>query len=214
MTTDASYYELSRPEIARLIIGRPRRILEIGCAAGNFRRNITWDCEYHGVEPVEAAARKAAEKDMTVHVGTYDQVRDELPDGHFDLVVANDVIEHMADPWAFLKSIRTKLAAGGCVIGSVPNVRYATNIWSLVVRREWAYSDAGVLDRTHLRFFTPKSIARTLRESGYRIDCLKPSGPDRYALVKKFLAPFAFPFGVDVLYMQIAFRCTIADTPA
>ena len=83
MTTDASYYELSRPEIARLIIGRPRRILEIGCAAGNFRRNITWDCEYHGVEPVEAAARKAAEKDMTVHVGTYDQVRDELPDGHF-----------------------------------------------------------------------------------------------------------------------------------
>lgn len=209
---DLPYYELLRPEIARLVVGTPRRILEIGCAAGNFKRNISWDCEYHGVEPVAAIAKTAKANGITIHVGTYEAVKDELPDNYFDLIVANDVIEHMPQPWDFLRSIKGKMADGGYIIGSVPNVRYVTNLWRMLVKKDWRYADCGVLDITHFRFFTPKSIARTLNECDFDIEILKPSGPDKYALLKKFLSIFAYPFGTDILYMQIAFRAKASAT--
>ena len=206
-----SYYELARPEIARIIVGTPARILEIGCAAGNFRQNIGWRCEYHGVEPSASAIEKAAQKGIITHHGKYDSVKDQLPDNYFDLIIANDVIEHMTDTLPFLKSIRGKLSEHGKVIGSVPNVRYISTLWNLLVKRDWQYAEAGVLDSTHFRFFTPKSIAQTLKEAGFTIDYLKPSGPDRYSIIKKLLYPFVLPIGTDTLYMQIAFRCSIAN---
>lgn len=209
---DSSYYELPRCEIASLIVGTPKKILEIGCAAGNFKRNITWDCEYHGVEPVSAAAEKARSNGVIVHVGTYDDVKDELPDNYFDLIVANDVIEHMPQPWDFLRSIKSKMNDKGYIIGSVPNVRYVTNLWQMLIKKDWRYADGGVLDITHFRFFTPKSFARTLRECHFDIEFLKPSGPGKYAVLKKFLSIFAFPFGTDILYMQIAFRARSSAT--
>ena len=179
------YYKVKRPEIARLISGMPRRILEIGCACGEFFTNITWDCEYHGVEPASNAADESAAKGITVYKGTYEESVNDIPNGYFDLVVANDVIEHMNDPWAFLESIKGKLSDGGRIMGSVPNVRYATNLWNLLIKRDWQYSDAGILDITHLRFFTPRSLSRTLSLAGYTIDYLKPSGPDKYGIAKK-----------------------------
>ena len=206
-----SYYELSRPEIARIIVGEPKKILEIGCAAGNFKNNIGWDCDYHGVDPSADAIEKAARKGITTYHGTYDTVKNKLPDHYFDLIIANDVIEHMECPSTFLKSIRDKLAENGYIIGSVPNVRYITNLWNLLLKRDWLYTEAGVLDNTHLRFFTPKSIARTLTEAGFSIDYLKPSGPVRYTTIKKLLYPFVFPIGIDTLYMQIAFRCSLVN---
>ena len=209
-----SYYSLRRSEIARLILGKPYYILEIGCGSGHFKENLTWDCEYHGVEPFAKAAEKAAANGLVIHKGTYDQVNDELPQGRFDLVIANDVIEHMQDPWAFLESIKSKLSEHGTIIGSVPNVRYLTNLWNLLVRHDWQYTQSGVLDRTHLRFFTLRSFKSILTNSGFDIDIIKPSGPDKYALLKKFLYPFAFPIGTDVLYMQIAFRAQKLSSPA
>jgi len=203
-----------RPEIARLILGKPYYILEIGCGCGRFKENITWDCEYHGVEPFTNAAEKAAASGLVMHIGTYDEVKDKLPDGKFDLVIANDVIEHMQDPWSFLESIKSKLCEDGTIIGSVPNVRYITNLWNLLVHRNWQYTQAGVLDSTHLRFFTLRSFKSVLTNSGFDIDIIKPSGPDKYALLKKFLYPFAFPIGTDVLYMQIAFRAQKLSSPA
>ena len=208
-----SYYSLKRPEIARLILGKPYYILEIGCGSGHFKKNITWDCEYHGVEPFANAAEKAAANGLVMHKGAYDQVKDELPQGRFDLVIANDVIEHMQDPWAFLESIKSKLSEHGTIIGSVPNVRYLTNLWNLLVRRDWQYTQSGVLDRTHLRFFTLRSFMSVLTNSGFDIDIIKPSGPDKYALLKKFLYPLAFPIGTDILYMQIAFRAQKPSSP-
>ena len=207
-----SYYELSRPEIARIIVGKPKRILEIGCAAGNFKHNIAWDCDYHGVDPAAEAIEKASLKGITTYHGTYDTVKNQLPDHYFDLVIANDVIEHMDYPLTFLRSIRGKLAENGHIIGSVPNVRYVSNLWNLLLKRDWQYTEAGVLDNTHLRFFTQKSIARTLTEAGFSIDYLKPSGPDKYATIKKLLYPFVFPIGIDTLYMQIAFRCSLENS--
>ena len=205
----ASYYECERPEIARLIKGEPHRILEVGCGCGNFKNNVGWSCEYHGVEPVASAAEKAEANGIVVHKGLYDEVKDTLPEGYFDLVVANDVMEHMQDPWDFLRSIRGKLREGGTLVGSVPNVRYLLNLCNLLFRRDWKYMQAGVLDATHLRFFTVKSAARMLQESGFDTDKIHPSGPDKYVLAKKIMASAFLLVGTDTLYAQIAFRAHV-----
>ena len=202
---DGRYYEQERSEIARLITGQPKSILEIGCANGCFRRNLKWECEYHGVEPVHEVADRARASGIIVYEGVYQDVAGQIPDAKFDLVVCNDVIEHMVDPWAFLENIKRKLAPGGRIVGSLPNVRYITNLLGLVFGKEWRYANAGVLDRTHLRFFTLKSARRLFEECGYEVEVLRPSGPDRYRNIKRLLAPFFLPFGTDMLYMQMAF---------
>ena len=203
---DKNYYRQKRLEIARLITGQPKAILDIGCGSGFFRQNITWDCDYHGVEPVHEAACDARGSGIFVYEGLYEDVAGKIPDGKFDLVVCNDVIEHMVDPWAFLAGLKQKIAPGGYVIGSLPNVRYLLNLRDLILRRDWPYADAGVLDRTHLRFFTLKSARRLFEECRYRIEVLRPSGPDRFNWLKKAVSPMFFPIGADVLYMQMAFR--------
>ncbi len=204
--TGNGYYRQVRPEIARLISGHPSRILEVGCANGAFKGNITWPCAYSGVEPFPEAAQAARENGITVYEGNYEAVASAIPEGAFDLIICNDVMEHMADPWSFLADIRKKLAVGGEVIGSVPNVRYLLNLAGLLFRKDWRYVEAGVLDRTHLRFFTLKSLRRLFEECGYAVDLIRPSGPDRFRWLKRLLALLVWPAGTDVLYMQLAFR--------
>lgn len=80
-----------------------------------------------------------------------------LPDQHFDMVICNDVIEHMVDHDHFLEHIKTKMRPGACIVGSIPNVRHLTALFKLLVAKDWPYSASGILDRTHLRFFTENS---------------------------------------------------------
>ena len=204
---DDSYYQMTRPEIVPLMPKGVKRILEIGCAAGGFRRNFEDEIEYWGVEPVESAANKAdAEGNMKVLHGVYDAVADQIPNEYFDAVVCNDVIEHIADTRAFLKSLRSKLTSMGCIVGSVPNIRFIGTVKMLVLRRDWQYEDSGIMDYTHLRFFTPKSFARIFQESGFEIDILEGIGSRRMELIKKALKPIFWVVGEDLCHMQYRFR--------
>lgn len=87
----------------------------------------------------------------------------------FDLIVLNDVLEHMVDPWSALSATSSLLGAGGHVVASIPNIRYFPVILDLVRRDEWTYSDWGVLDRTHLRFFTATTMRRMFESSGFEV---------------------------------------------
>lgn len=200
------YYSMRRREIAKLIVGTPSKILEIGCASGCFKANVSWPVEYHGVEPDEKAALAAGNSGLVVHCGTYEAVKDELQNGYFDLIVCNDVIEHMVDPWSFLRSVALKLKPGGMIIGSIPNVRFIGVLIDMLIRRDWKYRERGVLDSTHLRFFTMRSVKRMLNECGYKVTYIKPCGYSRLAWIKTLLTPLFWPFGADMLHGQIAFR--------
>ena len=168
------YFLASRPEIAAFLPTRFCRTLEIGCGAGGFTRAYLGDAqERWGIEPDPAAARGAAPAFTRLLEGTYDAVAAELPDGHFDLVICNDVIEHMPDHDRFLRDIRRKMAPGGAIVGSIPNIRHLTALIKLLALRDFPYSEDGILDRTHLRFFTKKSLERAFRDSGFSIDRLE-----------------------------------------
>ena len=187
-----------------------QKVLEIGCAAGGFRLNFPEQVEYWGVEPVSEAAEQARQKKIKVLCGTYDEVCDQLPAAYFDVVVCNDVIEHVADPEAFIVSLKDKLAPNGVLVGSIPNVRFWGNLINLLVRRDWKYEESGVLDRTHLRFFTAKSFRRLMNNVGYELELLNGIESKRMKILKVLFSPFLLFAGFDICDMQIMFksRCT------
>lgn len=133
---DNAYYQNTRPEVYGLVPRSAKRVLEIGCAAGGFRLNFPNDVEYWGVEPVQAAAAQARQKNMKVLCGIYDDVCAQIPDGYFDVIVCNDVIEHVSAPESFLVSLKSKLAPAGVLVGSIPNVRFWGNLINLLLRRD------------------------------------------------------------------------------
>jgi 2-polyprenyl-3-methyl-5-hydroxy-6-metoxy-1,4-benzoquinol methylase len=213
MNPTVSYYQHKRAKLFFLLPSKYFKVLEIGCADGSFRHNLKPDCEYWGVEPMEKMAEVAAKKIDKVLIGTYQSVINKIPNDYFDLIICNDVIEHMSDHDAFLQSIMAKLVIDGCIIGSVPNVRYIMNLYELIIRKDWKYRDAGILDKSHLRFFSKKSLMRTFVEHGYKIEKIRGINPYKLkkdsfkSIVKYFLFQLTYLFfGQDIKFLQFGFR--------
>jgi 2-polyprenyl-3-methyl-5-hydroxy-6-metoxy-1,4-benzoquinol methylase len=216
MNSQEIYYRHSRPEVAAMLPKTIRNVLEVGCGAGTFSTHLANASEHWGVEPVDTIARQAEPLLTRVLIGTYEEAEQQLPDGHFDLVVCNDVIEHMTDHDQFLEAIKKKLNAGGALVGSVPNVRYAPNLFRMLILKDWRYEESGTLDRTHFRFFTMKSLRRTFEAHGYHVEhmCGLNSLADvretplqfMRALVLKFMILMSFGHACDVEFQQIGFR--------
>ena len=103
-----------------------------------------------------------------------DVERDELPfeDASFDCIVYGDVLEHLTDPWTTLATQRRLLTSDGAAIVSIPNIAYWRNVLNLL-RGRWDYTESGMLDATHLRFFTWSSIEQLLDQAGYRAERVK-----------------------------------------
>lgn len=189
-------------------------MLEVGCGYGNFRNNLPDDCEYWGIEPVLSIALHANKILSKVLIGTFQDTFAELPDHYFDCVVCNDVIEHMDDVDVFLQAIKAKIKHDGVIVGSIPNVRYIDNLFNLLVRKDWKYVDSGILDKTHLRFFTEKSSQRTFIANGYLIDefyGINPVAIKKNDAIKRMIQSagaiiVAWFIGTDTKYTQFGFR--------
>ena len=207
----SSYYKGDRKEVASLIDKRYKKVLEIGCGDGQFASNFT-ECEYYGVEP-NFTAWKQSKKILTKsYLGTFEQVFEDLPDNFFDLVVVNDVIEHMQDHMFFFNNIKQKMTEGGVCIGSIPNVRFVSNLVNLLLRKDWRYIGDGVLDDTHLRFFTEKSIKRIFKEKSMHIEkFIGINSIERLYSSYKYLIYLLLSliFGKDSKFMQFSFRVRI-----
>lgn len=207
------YFATPRSEVYALVRGGARRILEIGCGSGAFRSHFAGSVEYWGVEPEAAPAADAARSLSKVLHGTFDKCRSEIPTAYFDLVVCNDVIEHMTDHRAFLREIQEVMAPAAMIVGSVPNVRLLSNLARLLVQRDWRYLDSGVLDYTHLRFFTEKSLRRELELSGLRVEeviGINPLGGKDAGLARLLKTAVSLIasllMGRDTRFVQYAFR--------
>jgi SAM-dependent methyltransferase len=167
-----SYFEYERSEMLVMIPDHVRRVLDVGCGSGRFGRLVkeARGAEVWGVEPVPQACREAEKCLDRVFNAEFGESLG-LPKKAFDAVVFNDVLEHIANPWAALEFAKQLLTEKGVVVASIPSIRHFPTLWRLVVRKEWRYQDAGTLDRTHLRFFTRSAIEELFLDTGYRI-CL------------------------------------------
>jgi len=203
-------YGHTRAEMAQFLPNEYSKVLEVGCNIGNFRQYADKSTEYWGIEPLEQAAEIAKTKMDKVLVGFYDKVANDIPDNYFDLVIANDIIEHMEQPWDFLKSIKRKMNERASLVLSIPNVRHYENLKELLFEKDWKYVDAGILDITHLRFFTKKSMIRLLDENKFEIKKMEGINPLR---VRKMCSPIywllRFFLGSDIKFLQFGIRAII-----
>lgn len=144
-----------------------RRVLDVGAATGYLSEALmAQGSEVVAVEPNERSAALAAGRGVSVRVGTVpDVVR---PDERFDCVLAADVLEHVVDGEQFLRDLLRHVAPGGALVLSVPNIAYITMRWSLL-RGRFTYTDTGLLDRTHLRFYTQASMMALFESLGLTV---------------------------------------------
>ena len=176
MTTVSPYATSERPEVHPLVPRSALRVLDVGCNDGAFGAWLQREVpkrEVWGVEPNMGQAAIARLSYAGVVTGLYPDALDQLV-GDFDCITFNHVLEHMIDPWAALERTRERLAPDGCVVAAIPNIRYATALVDLAFRGRWEYQDTGLLDRTHLRFFTRASITPLFENAGLSIDRLMP----------------------------------------
>jgi 2-polyprenyl-3-methyl-5-hydroxy-6-metoxy-1,4-benzoquinol methylase len=154
--------------LARLGEGRGRRALDVGAADGFLAERLTaqgWSVTALERDPELAARARGRCKEVVV---ADLEAAPPLLHGPFEAVVYGDVLEHLRDPRAALVALDQTLAPGGTVIVSVPNVAHLWVRLSLLSGR-FDYADRGILDRTHLRFFTRRSLIELLRSAGLAI---------------------------------------------
>ncbi len=165
-----NYFCHTRGEMLEFIPKASNRILDIGCGEGLFASQLKDESrEIWGVELDQQSALLAKDKLSKVLIGPIEDVIELLPDNYFDCIICNDVIEHMVDPWKMLKKLESKLTDTGSFVCSIPNVLFWQNIYNLLIKRDWKYVDSGILDKTHLRFFTKKSIENFVNELGFEL---------------------------------------------
>lgn len=158
----ADYYRHIRGDIIKHIEKGPHKVLDVGCGAGvlgEYLKQQGCATEVDGIEIDTIAAKEALNKLDNVLCANLNQtsvieVLKNYDKVLFDYIVCADVLEHLIDPWTTLAELATFLKPGGRIIISIPNVRSWTVWMPLVINGHWDYRDSGILDRTHLRFFT------------------------------------------------------------
>ncbi len=171
---DPFYFGHARPEVLALIPATARRVLDIGCGAGRLGEAIKarQPAEVVGIELDEDAAALRAARLDEVLVGDIEQLAPDFPPGSFDAIVCADVLEHLREPERIMRMARSWLAPDGRLIASVPNVRHHSVVRSLL-DGNWTYEPAGLLDRTHLRFFTRREVEKLFHRAGFAVDELR-----------------------------------------
>ena len=170
-------------------------VLDAGCSCGALGKVLKQNknCEVYGFEFDKLAIKKAESLNVykTIHqmdLNTFET--DEYPEyfNKFDYIALNDVIEHLVDPFCVIQKLKQFLKPEGYFLLSIPNISHYS-IKSALLNNEWEYEDTGLLDRTHLRFFTAKSIQQLLAKCGITIEDLDFTVVDYLTVNKWFSLP-------------------------
>jgi 2-polyprenyl-3-methyl-5-hydroxy-6-metoxy-1,4-benzoquinol methylase len=151
------------------LVGSNKRVLDVGCASGYLARALREQgCRVSGVEYDPGAAEEARPALDKIVIGDLEQLdlAAEFAGDQFDVIVFGDVLEHLRDPLPVLRSVRELLRPGGAVVISVPNIAHADVRLSLL-QGKFDYRNLGLLDITHVRFFTRSSLRTFLQDAGF-----------------------------------------------
>ncbi len=204
-----------------------RRLLDVGCGGGAFGAAVkaTLACAVTGVTYSEAEAGSAAQRLDHVVVADLNHF-DPAPLGQFDCIVCSHVLEHLLEPQQVLTRLRACLKPGGRLVVALPNVLFWKQRLQFL-RGHFRYTDGGLMDRTHVRFFDWRSAEQLVREAGFTalsrhadggFPLSRHLGPllgkalDRWALARfPGLFGFQFVLGCEAVAMHVP---AVAGAPA
>jgi len=191
------YYQQPRNELLDYINEDVKVVLDVGCAGGSFGKFLKAErnCVVWGIEPSEAMSKEAAKHLDVVINDIFSEDLAELDGQLFDVICFNDVLEHMVNPNAALKVAKRFLSKNGYILASIPNILYFPVVSDLVFKQDWKYAEYGVLDNTHLRFYTKKSMVRMFEECGFevaRIEGINPLVSRKYSLANLLSLNFLY----------------------
>jgi 2-polyprenyl-3-methyl-5-hydroxy-6-metoxy-1,4-benzoquinol methylase len=167
-----SYYSGVRLDILPLLPKHSKKILEIGCGTGNTLAYLKdkgycdWTC---GVDIFDDAIESAKEKLDCIYQCNIEEMKIPLNSESIDIILCLDVLEHLINPQKVVAYLHTLLAPGGIIIASIPNVRHYSVVIPLIFQNKWEYTDSGLLDSTHLRFFVKSTAITLMNSSGLHV---------------------------------------------
>jgi O-antigen biosynthesis protein len=169
------YQDRPRNDVIEMLTFPFRNVLEIGCGAGATGKEIKRlhpAATYYGIEIDEAAAVEARAALDCVITGNVERMNLEhagIRKQMFDVVICADVLEHLYDPWSLVSSLHDYLVPGGRIVASIPNIQNIRVVRNLIGGR-WTYTNQGLLDATHIRFFTLREIGEMFVKNNYFVE--------------------------------------------
>lgn len=169
--TVSVYYKSARDDLLQLIPPDSGRVLDVGCGTGQLGAALKRRAEVEvvGIEMNARAAHIAATVLDQVVCASVEETMLEALKPPFDCIIFGDILEHIVGPWVTLRRFAEYLTPEGQIVASLPNVAH----WSIIaglLRGRWEYQERGLLDRTHLRFFTWRSITDLFAQAGLVIE--------------------------------------------
>lgn len=166
-------HEQHNPDLLKLLPINSKRLVEVGCSSGALAREykkINQSCHYTGIEISSDYAALAARHCDTVLLLDIESADENLIHSSLaaDTWIFGDTLEHLKDPWLLLRKIRKSISTEGCVVACIPNIQH----WSIQARLscgQFRYEDSGLLDKTHLRWFTRQTIGEMFDMTGFQI---------------------------------------------
>lgn len=212
MLIKTKYHESSREEMLRFILNKPKVSLEVGCRGAHHSKLIKQKLdikETWGIEPDDnSTIVNEAQENLDYFINDFLTSKTEgLPKKHFDLIVFNDVLEHIYDPWEILSFSKQLLTKDGIIVISLPNIRHKSILKELILNDNFEYAEEGLLDVSHIRFFTKKTIIKMFEDLGYEIIKFEPLAIERPKIRRKifdfltnerFKTMRVFQFGITV----------------
>lgn len=123
-----------------------------------------------GAAPADAGGLPPIDRFL---VGNVETMALDLPADHFDAVLCADVLEHLIDPWQAVRRLTHHLRPGGLFLSSIPNLRNHRALAQIVFAGDFRYADAGLLDRSHLRFFCRKNVRELFEQAGLVVEAME-----------------------------------------
>lgn len=199
-----NYFAKSRTEMLEFIPKKCDRILEIGGGAGEFAKLVASSrktLEIWGVDPnISVTSDTAYTKIFKQNI---DDVESQIESSYFDLIIMNDVIEHIYNTDKLLSICHRLLRdKNSYIVCSIPNFRYFHNLKEIIVDKDFKYKTDGILDETHVRFFTKKSILRVFEKNKFEVTVINGINETKSIYFK--IIKIIFPMFKDMGYLQYA----------
>ena len=202
------YFKHARTEVLPFLPSKLEKVLELGAASGATFATIkqkhpnVWG---YGIELDKEAAKTAEGVFDIVKTGYIEGVKfeNDIAPESLDLVLCMDILEHLVDPWAQVARIVPLMREGGRLIISVPNVRNFKFLMRLLFKGDFNYVDAGILDRTHLRFFTFETAQELGTRAGLKPHYLGGTKPPKPFSAKGIIKILTFGMLEPIMQKQV-----------